>query len=245
MRRLAEFIGRFTTFVLSSCTLPQSLHRASRIKLGARARGRIVGSIGPALAAALIVTGTSWDADAKPRHRGKRFRDGGYLYLMPGANHFPIGDDEREESLDPGYQWGMGVGVLLRPRRRLRIGLGGQFEHAFVGVEGCDLGDCGAQPHLLRILPEIRVGAAVSNLFLYVRGAVGLDLLVISNEGTSQDVDPGIGLGVHAGLQGLVTRRFALGGEFGGSFALLGEDAAGEWYGVHLLDFRVLAGWYF
>ncbi|MBV1858929.1 MAG: hypothetical protein KUG77_11000, partial [Nannocystaceae bacterium] len=106
-----------------------------------------------------------------------------YMYLSPGVINIPVGDDDFSDLVDVGYEWGVGGGLMLAPAGKLAVGVGLGIHHAPLNADEDVTGwcgslvDCDASFHLVRILPEIRVGRGFKHLFPYGYVAPGLAIL--------------------------------------------------------------------
>ncbi len=190
---------------------------------------------------------------------------GGYVYLAPGVVSIPLGDDDFSDIVDVGYEWGVGGGLMLSAGDRLGVGIGLGIHHAPLNLDEdvtnwCGPVDCDASAHLVRILPELRVGGGFGRLFAYGYLAPGL-LVATSRFSTSavgvttdaEDTDLGFNLGLGAGVQVAVWEGLFIGGEIGANLGFMSDAEddeiaigdAGEGYGVHMLNLRVMLGWAF
>lgn len=192
----------------------------------------------------------------------------GYVYLSPAMFAIPAGDDAADALIDISYQWGLGGGAVFGVGKRINLGLGLGLEHSPLSLDGgfCNLvagvgrGDCTARGHALRILPEFRLGAGRKRVMGYgflspglaiMRGRLRADTsgFVIDQ----RDTDVGFVLGFGGGVQYLVWRRLAIGGELGFDLAFMSEKDDDdldigdprEGYGFHTLDLKLLASWWF
>jgi len=208
-------------------------------------------------------------AEAAPPTGPGDARVNGYVYGAPGIIAFPVGDDDFEDVAEVSYQWGLGGGVLIRPKGVFAVGVGLGLEHMPVNVEEdvddvCGaLGDCDVTGHVLRLLPEVRLGAALEKVFVYGVVSPGLGLTFARVRGTAlgqdfdeDDVDPGFNLGLGGGVQGFVWRRLTVGGELGVDLGFFAEDdgdddeiqiapGGDDDYGAFSLDIKLLVGWWF
>lgn len=189
----------------------------------------------------------------------------GYVYLSPGLISIPVGDDDFADLTDVGYEWGLGGGLTLTPVDNFGIGLGLGFHHAPLNLDEdvtgwCGPVDCDASAHLIRILPEVRLGYAAKRVFGYgyVAPGVVIGTARFSASGggfttDAEDTDAGFNLGLGAGVQFAVWRALFIGGEFGANLGFMNDPDdddiatgdAGENYGAHMLNLRVLVGWAF
>ena len=190
----------------------------------------------------------------------------GYVYLSPGIIAAPLGDDDFEDVSGVSYQWGVGGGAVFRPKGRFGLGIGLGIEHMPVNVdEDLDdfcgaLGNCDIDGHVVRFVPELRLGAMLEKVFVYGMISPGLGLAFARVSGTAlgqdfdeDDVDPGFNLGLGAGVQGFVWRSLAIGGELGVDLGFYAEDEDDdvfidpndEDFQAHTLDIKILVAWYF
>lgn len=192
----------------------------------------------------------------------------GYVYLSPAMFAIPAGDDDADALIDISYQWGFGGGAIFGVGKMINIGLGLGLEHAPLSLDGtfCNLvagvgrGDCTARGHALRILPEFRLGAGRKRVMGYGYLSPGLAIvrsrLRADTSGFAfdqRDTDVGFNLGFGGGVQYLVWRRLAIGGELGFDLAFMSEKDDDdldfgdprEGYGLYMLDLKVMASWWF
>lgn len=141
---------------------------------------------------------------------------GAYLHVSPGVGGVvPIPD-----VLLGGYAWGVGGGYYFVRGRRLGAMVGGFFEHIVLITA---FGKLSFEANNLRMGPELRLGTRTPKVFAYGLVRAGLDLLLDSNYFSDsydvrQPVVPWIMGTVGGGAQGLIGRRFLLGGEGGLDF---------------------------
>src|SRR5690606_5714699 len=98
----------------------------------------------------------------------EREDSGGYFLVSPGVVQVPL------DTRDVGYQWGLGLGYMVRTDSRFAMGVGINFEH---GIN--DLGDVQLDrkpaDHQFRVQGEIMPGLEFldSRLFLYLNFGLG------------------------------------------------------------------------
>ena len=219
---------------------------------------------------ALLVLALPGSADAAPGKDLPSETPSFYLYGAPLFFGVPVGDDDVEDLVDFSYQWGVGFGGLfgVGPKRSFGIGIGFQFEHNPFTLDddirdGCDDADIGCGAHAFRFLPELRLGWLWRQLFVYglVAPGFGMTFLHVDEDnpfiaGDVDDVDPGFNFGFGGGVQYVVYKGLFIGGEFGADMGIYFEDDddPDEWgtapggdddYGLYIIDFKALIGYYF
>lgn len=190
----------------------------------------------------------------------------GYVYGAPGIMYVPLGDDDYEDLVDPGYRWGVGVGGVFSFARHAGGTIGFAFDHSPLNLDEdvddlCGVfGDCDFRAHQFRLAPELRIGGGAGRFFGYGMVAPGLALITARYEATvlgedfeEDDTDAGFGLGIGGGALFSIYRGLTVGAEFGASLAFFAEDDdedidigdPDEGYGGHSLDFKVFVGYWF
>jgi hypothetical protein len=232
----------------------------------------VVRSLRPFLvgSAALIVLALPGSAHAAPDAKDLPSETPSfYLYGSPGFFAVPLGDDDVEDDLDFSYQWGFGLGGLfgVGPKRGFGIGIGFAFEHNPFTLDDdirdpCDDFDIRCSAHAFRFLPELRLGWLWKQLFVYGYAAPGFGMTFVHVDEDSpffrddvDDVDPGFNFGFGGGVQYVVYKGLFIGGEIGADLGIYFEDDdPDDWevapgrdddYGLYLLDFKALIGYYF
>ncbi len=193
-----------------------------------------------------------------------------YLYGSPLFFGIPVGDDDVEDDIDFSYQWGFGLGGLfgVGPKKGFGIGIGFSFEHNPFTLDDqwrdpCDDLDLRCSAHAFRFLPELRLGWLWKQLFVYGYAAPGFGMTYTHFDDDFpgfgreyNDVDPGFNFGFGGGVQYVVYKGLFIGGEFGADLGIYFEDdgdpdeisvAPGpdEDYGLFIVDFKALIGYYF
>lgn len=142
--------------------------------------------------------------------------------------------------------WGVMGGYVWAPSKNLRLGAGAQLDHhAYLGFlfgsgSGQCTGECASPLHVLRILPEFRVGGASGPLWAHLRVFAGPALIVRpAHEETSAGqtvriptstiARPNIGGG--PGFAFALSRRLMLSLDFEVSFDGHFDEAAGVYGG--------------
>lgn len=192
----------------------------------------------------------------------------GYVYAAPGAIYVPVAEDDFEDLVEIGFNWGIGAGGMFGPTDHFGGGIGLVFEHAPLHLDEdvddwCGLfGECDAHAHHFRIAPELRLGAGAGRFFGYGLLSPGLGLLFARLEGTllgqevdEDDTDVGFAMGVGGGVQILVWSGLSLGAELAADLGFFFEDDdedintggpdSDDEYQAHMLDVRFTVGWWF
>lgn len=141
---------------------------------------------------------------------------GNYAYLSPGIGGLvPVPDVGIGA-----YAWSLGAGRYFTAKKRLAVALGGFIEHQVLIFLPWENESAAAFTNVLRLGPELRVGGRHPRLFAYGLARLGLDL-AFDRATYGVPVLPWIMGTLGGGAQGLIGRRFLLGGEAG--FDLGGE----------------------
>lgn len=133
----------------------------------------------------------------------------GYVHVSPGVLIAPLLGDLRMS-----YVWGVAAGHHHPLGRGRAIQIGGFFEHGVRVREH-------RAPHLVRLGPELRVGAGTARTYGYglVRTALALTQIDVYDQPPGSPttmervVEPSFLLTLGGGLQGLIGRRLLLGFE--------------------------------
>lgn len=176
-----------------------------------------------------------------------------YLYGSPALFAVPLGDDSTTDVIDVSYQWGLGLGGVFAvgDRKNVGIGIGFGFEHnpATIDSDYCVLSDCAI--HAFRLLPELRIGGIVDQLYAYGVVAPGLGIVHVVNDvpffPTYEDTDYGFNFGFGGGVQYIVWEGLFVGGELGFDVGIYIDDERpiDDDYGVYLMDLKALVGYNF
>lgn len=148
----------------------------------------------------------------EPAGEGFRVR-GGYLHLAPGILSMPTIADGQERL---SYTWGVGGGYHRPAGRRFMAQIGAFFEHVPMGPHGYPY----IWRHFMRVGPELRLGGGSTRVFGYGLVRLGLDVLYQNvrypgeKEGRSGTFSLFL-MTLGGGVQGLLGRRFVIGGEPG------------------------------
>ena len=145
--------------------------------------------------------------------------------------------------------WGVMVGYVWAPTENLRLSVGGEIDHhAYLGFlfssdrPQCS-GQCAAPLHIVRLLPEARIGGRAGRMWAHIRAFAGPAVLIrpeIEEPGagdvvtvfpTTARVRPNIGVG--PGFTFTLSQRLMMSLDFEVSFDGRFNDAAGV-YGAKL-----------
>lgn len=154
--------------------------------------------------------------DHRRASRASVFDDSFDAYVVFGALNVPVAGKQTIDygaSFDPGYQWGVGLGYLLRAHGTPFAASGGLFfDHALINPEnGSDLGFAGTD-QVVRVGAELRAGLVLGErVFAYVplRGGYAGNVVQVNEHDT--DMSHGLVFGVGAGVDVAVYRRLYVG----------------------------------
>ena len=203
--------------------------------------------------AALLAFGLSATAQAEP----KSLSDDSpsfYLYGSPALFAIPLGEESVTNFVDVSYQWGLGLGGVFAvgDSRNVGIGIGFGFEHnpATIDSDVCVLVDCAV--HAFRLLPVLRIGGIIDQLYAYGFVAPGLGIVYTTIDaplfGSRDEADFGFDFGFGGGVQYFVWEGLFVGGELGFDVGVYvdGENVIGDdEFGVYLMDLKALVGYAF
>ncbi len=229
-----------------------------------RARGprSLALALSPALAAAMVFGLSSSEAEAAGPQRGGGFDEGGYIMVAPGSFALPFGGDfdNNVYDLDPSFGWGFGGGYMFARGRLFKATVGGVFEHSLLIFDNVDFTDFGG--HLIRIMPEARIGAGTNEVWgygLFGAGPAGAivvwdwnnNLFCGNGNNLCHDSDGAGGFNVQfgGGVQGIVYKNLFLGGEVDFDFGFYFDDNS-SWrndndFQIYQVAIEFLIGWYF
>lgn len=197
-------------------------------------------------------------AHAAGPQRGGGFDEGPYIWIAPGAFGLPVGTDDFLD-LDPTFGWGFGGGWMFARGRVFKATVGGAFEHTLLFFEDSDLDFDEFGGHVLRFVPEARIGAGTDKVWGYglVGGGVAGVLVHVRHDGPIFDLDedrsaPGFSFQLGGGVQGIVYRNLFLGGEFDVDLGQFYEDDEDDFlfnddddFAIYQVTIEFLVGWYF
>lgn len=168
------------------------------------------GSLALLLASPASVAGGAPPVRPPPPEAGLEL-PGNYLHISPGIGGvIPIPD------VGVGaHAWGLGAGHHFTRGSDLAIDFGGFGEHLVVFILPGEDGGRTTVEHAVRVGPELRVGVRSPHAFAYGLARVGLELLIDSSLDPTRRVTPWVMGMLGGGVQGLLGRRFLLGGEGG------------------------------
>jgi hypothetical protein len=222
----------------------------------------------PALVAAAYLGLPTAEAEAAKPQRGGGFDEGGYIMVAPGSFALPFGGDFNRDfyDLNPTFGWGFGGGYMFARGKAFKATVGGVFEHSLLIFDDADFNDFGG--HLIRVMPEARIGAGTNKVWgygLFGAGPAGAvfvwdwdndafcDAFDINDACRDSDGAPGFNVQFGGGVQGMVYKNLFLGGEVDFDFGFYFDgDNDDNWRGNDRDDFAIyqvsvefLIGWYF
>ena len=230
---------------------------ASSCKLGVRVGAFVLAGVWSATA--LAAEPTTAPADSKA-----------YVYVSPGLIHVPFGDDDVEDNVGVGYQWGLGAGGVFElgpASAHTALTVGFSFEHAPIALDddlerNCEIvfDDCDFSLHNFRLAPEVRFGGGTERLFAYGTVTPGLGILTARSKASrgpfsveDDDTDVGFDLGFGGGVQYVVWRGLSVGGELGFNFGFYPNDddddvdidGVDDDYGLYTFELKATVGYWF
>lgn len=221
----------------------------------------IAPALAPGLAGFVGLVGLAWlglphnAAQAAPPQRGGGFDEGGYIMGSPGSLGLPLGEDDFPD-LDPTFSWSFGGGYMFARGPLFKATVGGVFEHSLIILDDFDFDDLGG--HILRFMPEARIGAGTNKVWGYglfgfgIAGAILIwddDLPFIDND--RDESWPGATVQIGGGVQGIVWRNLFLGAELDFDFGFFFEDEDDfdinndDDFAIHQVTIEFMIGWYF
>lgn len=209
----------------------------------------------PALALAGYLGLPEHEAEAAKPQRGGGFDEGGYVMLTPGSLVLPVSQSDFLD-LDPSFGWGFGGGYMFARGKLFKATVGGVFEHAVIFPDDLDFDAFGV--HILRFMPEARIGVGTDKVWGYGLLGAGIAGMLWAwdvNFGGFDLADgrgsaPGFGAQFGGGVQGMVWKNLFLGGEVDVDVGLFFDDDNNGWrpdddFSVVTVSFEFLVGWYF
>lgn len=203
---------------------------------------------------------TEAEAEAAPPQRSGGFDEGGYIMGVPGGLGIPVARDDFYRLNTATYGWGFGGGYMFARGRLFKATVGGSFEHALLVFDtdfDNEFDNFGG--HVIRILPEARIGLGTNKIWGY--GLVGagpaITLVHWRNNNPFFDVDrsesaPGFNMQLGGGVQGIVWKNLFLGGEVDVDLGFFFEEDPNQFgfdndddFAIHMVTFEFLIGWYF
>ena len=200
-----------------------------------------------ALAAACYLGLPEAEAEAAKPQRGGGFDEGAYVMGSPGAFVMPFSERDFTD-LAPSFGWGFGGGYMFARGKLFKATVGGVFEHAVVFVDGVDYRDFGV--HILRFMPEGRVGLGTDKVWGYGLFGAGVDGILWRADlgwfGSGRDSAPGFNGQFGGGVQGIVWKKLFLGGEVDLDLGLYFDDnRRNRDFTVFSVSVEFLIGWCF
>ncbi|WP_157596382.1 hypothetical protein [Plesiocystis pacifica] len=204
----------------------------------------------PVLAAAAVGLGGG-EAQAKG---GGGFDQGGYIMGTPGSVSIPVDTDDFFD-LDPTFGWGFGGGYMFAEGKLFKATIGGVFEHSLVIFDDLDYDDLGG--HLVRFMPEARIGAGTNKVWGYGLMGGGVAVVNVNWRNDFFDLDgresaPGFNMQLGGGVQAIVYKNLFIGGEFDVDLGFFFEDDDDQFgsprdddFTIHTVSIEAIIGWYF
>ncbi|NVB42699.1 hypothetical protein G6O69_33060 [Pseudenhygromyxa sp. WMMC2535] len=196
---------------------------------------------------ALTLALTEAEAEAASPQRGGGFDEGGYILGVPGGVGLPLDTDDFG-NLDPTYGWGFGGGWMFARGRVFKATVGGAFEHSLMIFDNFEFDDFGG--HILRFLPEARIGAGNNRIWGYGLAGIGAAVAVVHNDLTDNtEAAGGLNMQFGGGIQGMIWRNLFLGGEFDFDLGFFFDEdrdlSSDDDFAIHQVTIEFMIGWYF
>jgi hypothetical protein len=219
----------------------------------------LVPALTASLCAAVYLGLPEAEAQAAPPQKGGGFDEGGYIMGVPGGIGLPLITDDFYD-LNPTFGWGFGGGWMFARGKYFKATVGGSFEHTLLLFDtnlDLEFDDWGG--HVVRIIPEARIGAGTNKIWGYGLMGAGPAFAIVhwrnNNPVLGFDTSewaPGFNMQLGGGVQGIVWKNLFLGGEFDFDLGFFFEDRANEFgfnndddFAIHQLTVEFLVGWYF
>lgn len=209
----------------------------------------------PALAALAYLGLPIFAAEAAKPKRGGGFDEGGYIMVAPGAFALPFYEDDFVD-LNPTFGWGFGGGYMFARGKGFKATVGGAFEHTVLIFDDFDYDNFGG--HILRVLPEARIGGGSNKVWGYGLFGMGPGFVLwrwnydapFFNDVRGRRSAAGLNLQFGGGIQGIVYKNLFLGGEIDFDLGFYFDDDRDNWrrdddFTIHQVAFEFLIGWYF
>jgi hypothetical protein len=152
--------------------------------------------------------------------------------------------DEHRFSRDArwAWPWSLGAGWMFARRSAFKATIGGALEHRVFVLEQ-------VTPHGLHALVETRIGAGNHRVWGYGLLGVGAAAVFVPWDRGIIDDFYGVVGQFGAGVQGLVGRRFFIGGELdfdvGYYFSTVPDSYDGDPFYYQTMTAELILGWYF
>ena len=201
--------------------------------------------IPPLVALGLLI---GLDADAAPPPDSGGLDGGGYIQLAPGVVGIGLGQNDFRDDFRLGWSWGVGAGWMFSGGP-FKIAIGGAFEHHALIFD--QYRRSAVRGNGLNFLGEMRLGAGSRRVWGYGLIGLGPSLTLLDwNDSlyTGNQAFSGLDFEFGGGVQGMITRRFFLGGEidFDNGFYFDAEERLDDYdFSYHMMTLKFMLGWYF
>lgn len=178
---------------------------------------------------------------APPRQRGEL--DGGaYVHISPGPLAVVIDEHKFSREARWVWPWSLGAGWMFARGTMFKATLGMALEHRVFVLEQ-------VTPHGLHALAESRIGAGSRRVWGYGLVGVGAAAVLVKWGEHATDDFYGVLVQYGAGVQGLVGRRFFVGGELdfdvGYYYSEYRHIQVWDSFYYQSLTIELMSGWYF
>lgn len=187
-------------------------------------------------------------AGPPPPHRGGGLDGGGYIQLAPGVVGVALGQDDFRDDYRMTWTGAFGAGWMLSAGP-FKATFGGAIEHHGLIFDRTSFRDF--KGNSLNFLGEMRLGAGSNRVWGYGMVGLGPSLTLLDwNDPLYSGTQAFSGLDFQfgGGIQGMVARRFFLGGEIdfdNGFYFDADRRLDDDDFTYHTMTLKFLLGWYF
>lgn len=184
----------------------------------------------------------SRDAHASPPRQRGELDGGAYLQISPGPLAVVIDEHKFSSEARWAWPWSLGVGQMFVRGSKFKATIGAVFEHQVLILDH-------VTPHSVHALVESRIGAGNSRVWGYGLVGVGATAVFVRWSEHADEDYYGVLFQFGGGVQGLVWRRFFVGGEldFDVSHHFWIYEKNNRWneFYYQMMNIELTLGWYF
>lgn len=182
------------------------------------------------------------DAHAAPPREPGQLDGGAYIHISPGPLAVVIDEHKFSREARWAWPWSLGAGWMFARGPTFKATVGAAFEHRVLVLEH-------VTPHSLHALVESRIGAGNNRVWGYgLLGVGGASIFLSWSENAGADYH-GVLFQFGGGVQGLIGRRFFIGGEFdfdvGRYFWIYEDNSRWDPFYYQTMTIELVLGWYF